>query len=1323
MNSNNPTGLFKGRVTNMSVYRCFVEKKKGCDIEAQSALRELRGFLGVTSLESVKILSRYDIEGITETVYQAARETVFSQPQTDIMYNESIPALAGSYRMMIVEALPGQYDQRADACAQCLQMLAFPSLPERPVVRTAKVYLFYGDIREDDMSKLRRYIINPLESREISDAKPITLAVEYPDPEPVGIVDGLVTADDETLLGYIDSYALAMDITDLKYMQAYFRDTEKRNPTVTELRAIDAYWSDHCRHTTFFTQITDVAIADPYVEAAYETYLAARREAYGSEVDSRPKTLMDIATIASKVLKSHGMLNNMEVSEEVNACSIHIDAEVAGETEDWLLMFKNETHNHPTEVEPFGGAATCVGGAIRDPLSGRAYVYQAMRITGAGDPRALIEETMDGKIPQRKLTLTAAKGNSSYGNQIGLTAGFVHEIYHPGYIAKRMELGAVVGAVKAANVIREVPVPGDKVILLGGRTGRDGIGGATGSSKSQTIESSITMAAEVQKGNAQDERNIQRLFLDPEVTLMIKKCNDFGAGGVSVAVGELADGLDIDLSLVRTKYRGLDGTEIALSESQERMAIVVAPENVGAFIEKASAQNLEAYTIAEVTKAPRIVMRHNDKIIMDISREFLATNGAVKYTSIRVPAPEWSGIRGQEPMTINPQSKPFTSPYNTRLSPHENAGSAVTDTVSHGLSIPERLITLVSDLRHCSQRGLQEQFDDTAGGSSVLVMNGGKTQSTPIQVMAALLPVQDANTSTCSVMAYGFDPYLSSQNPFTGAKTAVITSIAKLVAAGCDPDSAYLTFQEFFERLHDNPERWGKPFSALLGAFEAQMELQIAAIGGKDSMSGSFNSLDVPPTLVSFAIAPNNVSYVISPEFKKAGHDVVIFKACKNLTETKAQWKMIRDGIVAKTIISAWAITEGGAIEGIFKMAIGNEIGFKYTSDQDAETLFEYTPGSIVAEVTKPIPNAVTIGCTTLQPSIIIGDNQVLVADLKAAWESTLEDVFPTKLYATGTKNELPTKAVPVVSCDYRPVYIAKEHFTKPRALVFILPGTNGDIDTVRAVRRAGGLPKTQIFRNMTPSMIGESVSETVRAIGESQILILPGGASFGDEPDGSAKFTSVFFRNQAIADAIREHLQSRDGLILGICDGFQALVKLGLLPFGEIIPPASDTPIYNVSDLINNQNNKYNTVIPIVRACDRPVLTRNSIGRHQVRYGYTRVASVNSPWMCLSNVGDIHIIPMSHGEGRFVASGDMLTQLMSDGRIATQYVDNDGTPSMDIAINPNGSLLAVEGLLSPDGRVFGKMGHTERYGEFTAKNIYGEKYQPIFESGISYYR
>ena len=1255
----------------MTVFRCYTEKREGFDIEAKTMLRDLREFLGIHGLKSLRILNRYDVEGISQSVYQTARLTVFSEPQTDEIYDENPPAPGDGCRTLIIEALPGQYDQRADSCTQCLSVLSEYTNSEfgirnseyTIIVKTAKMYVFSGDIKNADMDAIRAYLINKVESREASDEKPVTLADDYPDPKPIERLHGFTAADETGLRDYLSDYNLAMDMADLCLLQAYFRDTEKRDPTITELRVIDTYWSDHCRHTTFLTHITEIKIDDPEVQAAYNSYLEARREVYGPVAEDRPQTLMDMATINAKVLQKRGYLKNIDVSEEVNACSIHIDANIGGKTEDWLLMFKNETHNHPTEVEPFGGAATCIGGAIRDPMAGRAHVYQAMRITGAGDPLAAFGETLPGKLPQRKLTTTAAQGYSSYGNQIGLAAGLIREIYHPGFIAKRMELGAVVGAVKAENVRRETPSPGDRVILLGGRTGRDGIGGATGSSKSLTNESIMLMAAEVQKGDAAEEHKIQRLFLDPEVTRMIKKCNDFGAGGVSVAVGELADGLDIDLSLVRCKYNGLDGTELAISESQERMAVVVSHNDVGAFIEKAEAENLEAYVIAEVTDTSRVVMRHNGKVIVDLSREFLSTNGAVKTTSVYV---QRSGVSGQgsedEGLEKNTPNSSLPSPA-------------------------ERLKAMVADLRFCSQLGLSAMFDDMAGAASVLAKNGGKTGSTPIQAMASLLPIWDNETTTASVMAYGYDPYLSSENPFTGAKTAVLTSVAKLVAAGCDPDDVYLTFQEYFERLGDDPVRWGKPFSALLGAFEAQMGLELASIGGKDSMSGSFNDIDVPPTLVSFAIAPNDAAHVISPEFKAPEHDIVIFETGKDPRETKLIWKNIRAMIENKTIISAWAITEGGAAEGIFKMALGNEIGFEYTAAQSPETLFAYTPGAILAEVVCPASDAVVIGRTIQEPVIILNSETLTISELKSAWESTLEPVFPTKKPQTGSVSK--------ITYDKRSIVIAGEHFAKPRALIFAFPGTNGEYETARAVSRAGGIPKTLVVRNKTRSMLSDSIAASMREISESQILVLSGGFSFGDEPDGAAKFAAAFFRNPNITDATHEHLKTRGGLILGISGGFQALIKLGLIPFGEIIPLDGNSP----------------------------TLAYNDIGRYQTGYFYTRIASVNSPWMNLCNVGDIHAIAVSHREGRFTASDEIINELIDNGQIAAQYVDVNGNPSMETSINPNGSVMAIEGLFSPDGRVFGKMGCSERYGENVAKNIYGDKHQPIFESGINYFK
>lgn len=1230
----------------MRVFRCFTEKKPGFDVEAQGLKHDLREYLGLKGLDSVRILNRYDTEGITEAVYQKARETVFSEPQVDNCYDELLPEFMQAHWILGVESLPGQFDQRADSCAQCIQMM---TCHERPNVRTAKFYVFFGMLTESDKRRLSTYLINPVETQEADSAKPLTLRQEYPVPRPVGIVVGFISAAEDDLKKMHDQFGLAMDIDDLRFMQTYFRDTEKRDPTVTEVRLIDTYWSDHCRHTTFSTHLDDINIKDEDVLRTYRTYLDIRRELYGEAADSRPKTLMDIATIAAKILRKRGLLKNIDVSEEVNACSIHVDATVNGETEDWLLMFKNETHNHPTEIEPYGGAATCIGGAIRDPLSGRAYVYQAMRVTGAGDPRVPLEETLPGKLPQRKLTVTAAQGYSSYGNQIGLATGLVHEFYHPGYVAKRMEVGAVVGAVRAADIIRQTPSPGDKVVLLGGRTGRDGIGGATGSSKTHNAASLVTMASEVQKGNAPEERKIQRLFLDPDVTKMIKRCNDFGAGGVSVAIGELADGLDIDLSLVRKKYEGLDATEIAISESQERMAVVVAPVNVDAFIRKATDENLEAYVVAEVTASKRMVMRYKDAVIADLSREFLSSNGAEKHASAAVPE-----------MT-------------------KNTVTALND------SAAGRLRTLVSDLRFCSQRGLIERFDGSIGAGSVLMPFGGKTQRTPTQSMAALLPVMDGPTSTCSVMAFGFDPYLSSQNPYEGAKTAVVSSVSKLVAAGCDPKTAYLSFQEYFERLRREPMRWGKPLAALLGALEAQLGLELAAIGGKDSMSGSFNELDVPPTLISFAIAPNDARLVVTPEFKTPGNMVVLFEAAEALPKTKQVWEKVRALVEKGVIKSAWSVTEGGPAEGIFKMALGNQLGFTAESGVK-DKLFAAPVGSIVAEVDCPVPEAIILGRVTNTPEIVLGGETVGISELAALWENSLEGVFHTKAGDS--------ESHPAVSCLTRPTVTGGRRFAQPRAVITAFPGTNCENDTARAVKDAGGVPEIKVIRNLVPSLLEESIEAVEKAIRNSQLLIIPGGFSGGDEPEGSAKFITAFFRNPCITDAVHDLLYKRDGLILGICNGFQALIKLGLVPFGEIRPMDAGYP----------------------------TLTYNLIGRHQSKYVYTRIASVNSPWMSLCEVGDVYALPVSHGEGRFVATEDMLQSMIGKGRVAAQYCDIAGNVTSDILVNPNGSNMSIEAITSPDGRVLGKMCHTERRGEFVAKNICGNKHQPIFESGIKYF-
>ena len=1232
----------------MEVFRCFTEKKKGFDVEAQGVLEDIRGFLNVTNVTAARIFNRYDVEGISGSVYQSARDTIFSEPQVDDIYDETMPEITGEHWILGVCALPGQYDQRADSCAQCIQMMTFA---DRPAVKAAKLYCFFGNFSDSDKEKLKGYLINPVETCEAEYEKPATLTVSYPTPEPVSVLEGFISADDKALGEYIEQLGLAMDLSDIKFMQAYFRDNEKREPTITEVRVVDTYWSDHCRHTTFGTVLEDVVINDPEVKSAYNAYLDARREVYGAAAEARPQTLMDVATIAAKALKKRGLLKNIDISEEINACSIHIDVEIDDKTEDWLLMFKNETHNHPTEIEPFGGAATCIGGAIRDPLSGRSFVYQAMRVTGSGDPRVKNEDTLSGKLPQKKLTTTAARGYSSYGNQIGLAAGLVHEIYHDGYIAKRMEVGAVVGAVKADCVVRESPLPGDKVILLGGRTGRDGIGGATGSSKTHNAQSLVKMASEVQKGNAPEERKIQRLFRDPQLIKLIKRCNDFGAGGVSVAIGELADGLDIDLTCVRKKYEGLNATEIAISESQERMAVVTAPEDVDAFIKKAEAENLEAYVVAGVTESPRMVMRFEGNVIADLSREFLSSNGAEKRSSAEIPE--------YKEETITEEAK----------------------------SACARILDMAGSLRYCSQRGLSEMFDGSVGASSVLMKHGGKDQMTPLQSMASLVPVPQGETSICSVMSFGFDPYLSSENPYKGAKTAVVTSMAKLVAAGCDPSLAYLSLQEFFERLREDSLRWGKPLAALLGALEAQMELEVAAIGGKDSMSGSFNELDVPPTLISFAIAPNDAKLVITPEFKEAGHNVVLFDAGKTLGETKAVWQKVRVLVEKGVITSAWAVCDGGAAEGIFKMALGNKVGFEADKNINADILFEYKTGAIIAEVTEAVEGTTVLGQTITAPELRISGETLAIEKLCEVWEACLEGVFPTKAGDT--------QAVEKISFSQRSAIVAGQKFAKPRATVFSFPGTNSEIDTARAVERAGGAAEIVVVRNLTPALLEESVKDAVRAISESQMIILPGGFAGGDEPDGSAKFITAFFRNEDVTDAVHKLLKEKDGLMLGICNGFQALVKLGLVPFGEIVLPKPENP----------------------------TLTHNFIGRHQARYVYTRVASVKSPWMSMMEVGDIHALPVSHGEGRFVATDEMMKTLIENGQIATQYTDAQGNPSMDILCNPNLSHMAVEGIFSPDGRVFGKMAHTERRGEHVGKNIYGDKHQLVFESGVNYFK
>ena len=1221
------------------VYRVYVEKKAELANEARALQHDLRAFLGIRSLTGLRLYNRYDLEGISRELFDYAVKTVLSEPQLDLV-TDQVPQ---GDAVFAVEYLPGQFDQRADSAAQCIQIL---SQGERPAVRTARVYALEGTLTPQELEAVKQYVINPVESREASLDLPETLRMEYTVPTSVRIITGFTAMDAAGLDALREDLGLAMDLDDLKFLQAYFRDEERRDPTITEIRVVDTYWSDHCRHTTFSTHLDRVEIHDEAIEAAYRRYLDARVEVYGAEkAAKRPQTLMDLATIGAKVLKKRGMLPELDESEEINACSIHVKADVNGQTQDWLLMFKNETHNHPTEIEPFGGAATCIGGCIRDPLSGRAYVHQAMRVTGAGDPRAPLDQTLPGKLPQRKLCQTAAAGYSSYGNQIGLATGHVAELYHPGYVAKRLECGAVVAAAPACNVRREAPVPGDVVILLGGRTGRDGIGGATGSAKSHNLKSLSTMASEVQKGNAPEERKIQRLFRNGDVTRLIKRCNDFGAGGVSVAIGELADGLKINLDAVRKKYDGLDGTELAISESQERMAVVVAPEDAAKFIAAAEAENLEAYQVAVVTESPRMVMEWNGAVIADLSRAFLNTNGAVKHAEVRVDRKDRAPLEKAQ----------FTSL-------REMAGS----------------------LKSASRRGLTERFDSTIGAGSILMPFGGKNQRTPAQAMAAAFPVLPGEeTDQASVMAWGCDPEQTCTDPYAGAYNAVYTSMAKLAAAGADYRKAYLTFQEFFEKLRSEPERWGKPFAALLGTVDAQLELGAAAIGGKDSMSGTFLDLDVPPTLISFAIAPLKTGEVLSPEFKEAGHPVYLF-ASTDAESTKRAWEELHALALNGRVKAAWAV-ENGLAEAVMKMSFGNEIGFTAeTAALDWNTL---RPGAIVAELTEDVDCAVKLGVTTAEPVITIGEDTASIAELLRLNEEVLETVYPTRTAADETP-------VPVLSAPAVSRVTPKAGAAVPRVLIPVFPGTNCEYDSARAVRRAGLAPEILVMNNQSPQGVADSVSRFAQAARKSQIIFVPGGFSGGDEPDGSAKFITAFFRNPEVRDATMDLLKNRDGLMLGICNGFQALIKLGLVPFGEII----DTD----------------------DAC--PTLTFNTISRHQSRLVRTRIASNKSPWLAGTEVGDVYTVPISHGEGRFLCRPELLEKLAANGQIATQYVDLNGVPGMDVDVNPNGSVWAVEGITSPDGRVLGKMGHSERIADGIYRNVSGVYDMKLFASAKKYF-
>ena len=1226
------------------VYRVYVEKKAGQTQEAEGLLREIRAFLQIDGLTSLRVLNRYDAENIEESLFTYAVNTVFSEPQVD---DVSYEAPQGQI-VFAVEPLPGQYDQRADSAAQCIQII---SQGNRPLIRTAKVYVLEGNLTDAEIAAIKKHVINAVESREASLQKPETLVSSYAAPQTVATVEGFTRLDEAGLSALLCELGLAMDLDDLKFLQNYFANEEKRDPTITEIRVVDTYWSDHCRHTTFSTHLENIQIHDPVVAEAYLRYLNARVEVYGEEkAAARPQTLMDIATIGAKTLKKRGLLPELDESEEINACSIHVTATVNGEEQDWLLMFKNETHNHPTEIEPFGGAATCIGGCIRDPLSGRAYVHQAMRVTGAGDPRKSLKETLPGKLPQRKLCQTAAAGYSSYGNQIGLATGHVAELYHEGYIAKRLECGAVVAAAPAGNVRRERPVPGDVIVLLGGRTGRDGIGGATGSSKSHDMKSLVTMASEVQKGNAPEERKIQRLFRDANVTRLIKRCNDFGAGGVSVAIGELADGLRIDLDAVRKKYEGLDGTEIAISESQERMAVVVESQDVDAFIAAAEKENLEAYRVAVVTEESRMVMTWKGKEIANLSRDFLNTNGAIKHADVQIAEKD-----------LSPLSRPLF------ISLREMAGS----------------------LKTADQRGLVERFDSTIGAGSLLMPFGGKNQATPAQAMAAKLPVLPGEeTEQGSLFAWGCDPDILSVDPYTGARAAVYSSVAKIVAAGGDYKKVYLTLQEFFERLKTEPDRWGKPFAALLGALDAQLEIGAAAIGGKDSMSGTFLDKDVPPTLISFAIAPVTQSDVLSPEFKAADHPVYLFAPKDNTPESqKAAWEAFYELHKAGKVCAARAV-ENGLAEAVMKMSFGNDIGFLSCGVAANQWHQPGFWGFIVAELTEDVDCALKIGQTTANPIISIDGDEATIAELYALNTATLEKVYSTKTVET-------SKEIPVFShdslCNIAPAVKA----AKPKVLIPVFPGTNCEFDSARAVMAAGGEAEIAVIRNLTAEDVACSVETVAKKIADSQMIFIPGGFSGGDEPDGSAKFITAFFRNPAIREEVTKLLEQRDGLMCGICNGFQALIKLGLVPYGKIIDTDENCP----------------------------TLTFNTIGRHQSRIVRTRIASNKSPWLSLKNVGDIVNVPISHGEGRFFASEELALQLAKNGQIATQYVDLDGKPTMDAAFNPNGSLFAIEGITSPDGRVFGKMGHSERIGAGLYKNVPGEYDIRMFESAVKYFK
>ena len=1251
------------------VKRIFVEKRKGFDVEAVNLLADLKQNLGIKNAEAVRIINRYDISGLDGESFEKAKNTILSETNADTVYDEKI-SIGDEFKVFAMEYLPGQYDQRADSAAQCVQLL---TQGERPQVVTAKVIAVSGNISDTDFEKIKDYLINPVESRLASFEKPESLDMKANVPDNVAVIKGFTVWNDEEMEKYYSSMGFAMTLSDLKFCRDYFRDEEHRDPTVTELRVIDTYWSDHCRHTTFLTRLEKIEIEkgalSEAIENALKEYYSARDEIYGKDT-KRDVSLMDMAIIGMKLLRKRGLIPDLDVSDEINACSIEVPVTIDGKTEKWLVQFKNETHNHPTEIEPFGGAATCLGGAIRDPLSGRAYVYQAMRVTGSGDPTLPFEKTMKGKLPSRKITTGAAQGYSSYGNQIGLATGQVTELYDMGYAAKRLEIGAVIGASPKENVVRGVPSEGDIIVLLGGRTGRDGCGGATGSSKAHTLESIETCGAEVQKGNPPTERKIQRLFRNEKAAKMIKRCNDFGAGGVCVAIGELADGLDIDLDKVRKKYDGLDGTELAISESQERMAVVLDKSDVDAFIALAGEENLEAYPVAIVAKNPRLTMKWRGDVIVSLSREFLNTNGVTQVATSYITAPDADNC------------------YRTSV-----------PKALEGLDTKTAFKKNLSRLECCSQRGLVERFDASIGAATVMMPFGGKTQLTPEDAMAAKLPLLKGETDDATAMSYGYIPGISRWSPFHGAAYAVAESLSKLAAIGADPLTSRLTFQEYFERLHEVPSRWGKPTAALLGALTAQINMGIPSIGGKDSMSGSFEDLDVPPTLVSFAVAMTKASKTISAEFKKSGSKVVYIPLPEDKATGLPAWeelKKVYKAIYALAndgkILAASVVREGGAAAAVARMSFGNKIGFEFKNELTAKELFAPLSGSFVVELADGAEISdilyYDLGTTVDAETITVNGETLTIDELIEEWNFKLEGVFPTKSYCPANEQEIPlyterNTSSPVIKT------------AKPKVFIPVFPGTNCEIDTARAFEKAGAEPKLLIVKNLTPAAIEETISEMVKLIDDAQMVMLPGGFSGGDEPDGSGKFIATTFRNPRVSEAVARLLNQRDGLMLGICNGFQALIKLGLVPYGEIRELKADDP----------------------------TLTFNTIGRHISHMAYTRVTSTKSPWFSSVNAGDVFSVPISHGEGRFVVSDEMLQKLIANGQIATQYVDLNGKQADTIEFNPNGSVCAIEGITSPDGRVLGKMGHSERKGDNLYKNVPFEKDQKIFESGVKYFK